>query len=333
MHNQGWNKFFGIIIQDSPQLKIKRPQIDPILSWYTNTPTLTLTQGSCVNNEWTGDIASASVIKIKNTGGPFSGNFNFSCVLWLIIDVGTTFVATTISESVDVTINNLDTNGIYEFDIVNLPRFYSNNSPLILFTTNQYKIVMRSTQITNDTKETEIKDGVSTIYDVAVCEGDLIIGDCLDENSMITLYDGTEKQLKHLQIGERVLSYMIDNNLTEQHKWSGNIKNGEFTISTVKNIVKKRIKGYNVINDGLIKATPSHVMVAYIKSENIWKWTNVRNIKNGDKLFTQNSGIIDVESNIYLDAYMNIVRLDVEEVDNYFVNGVLNHNAESEMKQ
>ena len=66
--------------------------------------------------------------------------------------------------------------------------------------------------------------------------------------------------------------------------------------------------------------------MVYDKSKNIWRWMTIKEIKVGDKLFNSNGGTIDVYNNIYLDAYINIVKIDVEDVDNYFVNGVLHHN-------
>lgn len=309
-------------------LKITGEVVGPALEWDTTEtplePELDMNPGNCVGEDYSGDEVVVEYVRIQNTGGPFNGNLSYNLVLWErpmtpLIDGVWGDIA--IQSSPTLTGVFIDAGATYEQTFY-LPRTYTGGSPTfksrLLY---EYKVAITLAEIGSEINWSETRNDIGVNATIHPC-----ISFCLDENSMITLYDGTEKELKHLMIGEKVLSYMIDNNLTEQHKWSGNIKNGEFTTSTVKNIKKEKIKGYNVINDGLIKATPGHPMMVYVKSENIWKWLSIKNIKVDDKLFTQDNGVITIESNIYLDAYMNIVGVDVEDVDNYFVNGVLNHN-------
>jgi hypothetical protein len=328
-------------IQSSPQLKITSEQEDPDLQWNHIAPTTSINAGECVpntiNGTFTGDEFEIDNIQIFNDGGTFQGNLEYNLVLYWKYSTDTTWIATTITQTEYKNSITIDAGTTYTINDVKLPRTYTSSLPVITWENRDYKTIISVTNVTGTKNSPTINGTIpngESLFSYYICYNKTILipdppPSCLDENSIITLYDGTEKALKYLMEGEKVLSYMIDGNLTEQDKWTGNIKNGEYSISTVKNIIKKKVKGYNVINDGLIKSTTGHVIMVYDNINNIWKWDNVSKVKIGDKLFTKENGIVTVTNNIYLDAYINIVGIDVEDVDNYFVNGVLNHNVDA----
>ena len=81
---------------------------------------------------------------------------------------------------------------------------------------------------------------------------------------------------------------------------------------------------YVDINNGLIQLTPDHVIM--IKRNDVWNWTNAVNVLVGDYLAGYDDAI-EVTSIDHVEGMVNVVDLDVEPYDNYYVNGVLVHNA------
>jgi hypothetical protein len=150
------------------------------------------------------------------------------------------------------------------------------------------------------------------------------VNPCLDENTLITLSDGSVKAIKYLSVGEEVISYKLGNDPSESKTWAGNVSEGQFDKSVVKSVVKDYVKGYYVINNTL-KTTPNHMMLIQ-DFTGLWRWEGVSKILVGYKLFKEDGTIMNVDSIMYMNAYINIVKIDVEYTDNYFAGGVLNHN-------
>jgi hypothetical protein len=303
--------------------KITGEEEMPNLNWI-GTPTITIIAGSCLSNGFTGDIVriSANTVGIINTGGQFSGTIQYNLRLWN----ATTNEPTSVTASY-TTYLNLNNNKTYYYpSIMNLTSSY-----LITKNNTNYKVVITSTQTeTNNISNTRL--GLhSTTY---VCgtsggqeggtSGGQEGGTCLDENTLIVLSNGEKKVIKHITLGEKVLSYKINNNTTESIDWIGDIRNGNFDTSIVKSIKSNYVKGYYVINDN-IKATPTHKIM--VKTDNgLWKWLAIKNVKQGYKIFRQDGNVININSIIYMDAYINVIKIDVEETDNYFAGDMLNHN-------
>jgi hypothetical protein len=305
--------------------------LPPNLIWNTTTPSISKTCGECNSGVYSGDRFTISNMTIKNTGGPYTGTLTYNLTLY----DGTT------AQSVTRTINksnvSIGSNATYTYSdsTVQLGPTYTNETPLLTSITKTYKAGITVTQIGSTIK---YSSGISGCRDLTtyVCNPPLAPAEpdddaapvvCLDENTLVTLANGTTKAIKYLHIGEKVLSYKINNNTTESLNWVGNISDGIFDTSIVKNIVKKYVKGYYVINDSF-KATPYHNILTR-DNTGLWKWISVNKIKVGNKLFKEDGTIMNVNSIVYLEAYINIVKLDVENTDNYFAGGILNHNAKS----
>ena len=155
------------------------------------------------------------------------------------------------------------------------------------------------------------------------------VNPCLDENTLITLSDGSIKAIKYLTVGEEVISYKLGNDQSESRLWTGNVSDGQFDKSIVKSVVKTSVKGYYVINDTL-KATPDHMMLIQ-DFTGLWRWEGVSKILVGYKLFKEDDTIMNVDSIVYMNTFLNIVKIDVEYTDNYFAGGVLNHNIKDKV--
>lgn len=307
--------------------KITGEEEPPNLIWI-GTPTITITAGSCTSDGFTGDIVkvAASTVGVKNIGGQFNGTIRYNLRLWN----ATTNEPTSITASYTSSPITLNYNKTYYYpSIMNLTQSY-----LITRNNINYKVIITTTYIDINDNNSNTRIGLhSTTY---TCNSDSISsgGACLDENTLIVLSNGEKKAIKYIALGEKVLSYKINNNTTESIDWIGDIRNGNFDSSIVKSIKSNYVKGYYVINDN-IKATSTHRVI--VKTNNgLWKWLAVRDIKPGYKLFRQDGNAININSIVYMDAYINVIKIDVEETDNYFAGDMLNHNIkeltpESEM--
>jgi hypothetical protein len=302
----------------------------PNIEWYSTIPTISKTCGSCVDSAYSGDRFTVSNVVVINNGGDFSGSITYN---YTLMQNGTDMAVTKV-----VTENGLNilAGATYQAELLPLlgPLYDNSVKPLISYLNKDYSARVHIVGIL-DSKTTATIVGCNVTApdcDTTLDDGTGGTGGsggtggttCLDENTLITLSNGQKKALKYLIIGEKVLSYKINNNITESINWIGDINEGAFDTSIVKSIEKNYVKGYYVINDYL-KATPFHPLLVR-DNTGLWRWLLIKNVKIGYKLFKEDGSIMTVNSNVYLDAYIEIVKVDVEETDNYFAGGILNHN-------
>ena len=291
----------------------------PSLNWANNNISITGVRGNCIGDEYTGDrFTIGSVfgqeIRIVNNGGTFTGNVTITATLYednIPMNVTRTISSGSIT---------LISGATYNFSSLTLgPLFDSSSIGIITYNTSFYSARITSLQVSPPFKQSNGMNGYRDPF--YICGNQ-----CLDENTLITMSNGSKKPLKHLYVGETVLSYKINGHIPGTFNWVGNISDGEFDVSKVVRKSTSTVKGYYVINDNL-KATGTHPIISR-DNTGLWKWLSVKDVKVGYKLFKEDGTIVNVNTIRYVDAFMNIVRLDVENTDTFFAGDVLHHNLE-----
>ncbi len=153
---------------------------------------------------------------------------------------------------------------------------------------------------------------------------------CFEIASPVTLPDGDTKTYGALAISDSVKSY-TSNEFTSSDEpsvfmsESSSLLSGSFSTSTVKHVTTHTVDSYFLIN-GSIKVTAEHPIM--IKRDNTWKWLRAWTIQVGDLMFGVDESTIEVTSiSVVEDDWIDVAIINVEEVDNYFVHGILVHNV------
>ena len=164
---------------------------------------------------------------------------------------------------------------------------------------------------------------------------------CFLPETPVELEDGEIIPIEDLVVGDKIKSYHIENLPDEtlgKERYRGfhmEEMNGELGDTEVKNVWFDFNPGYLDINEGLIKVTSEHefwVLNNTTKEESpymppIGKWGFKRaaKLEVGDILFGKEE-LIEIESIEYHHTEVEVVNINVEPVDVYFVNNILVHN-------
>ena len=167
---------------------------------------------------------------------------------------------------------------------------------------------------------------------------------CFLPETPVELADGEIIPIEDLVVGDKIKSYHIkdlpDETLGKERYRGFHLEemNGELGDTEVKNVWFDFNPGYLDINEGLIKVTSEHefwVLNNTTKEESpymppIGKWGFKRaaKLEVGDILFGKEE-LIEIESIEYHHTEVEVVNINVEPVDVYFVNNILVHNKGS----
>jgi hypothetical protein len=170
-------------------------------------------------------------------------------------------------------------------------------------------------------------------YDYYVCGGG---GYCLLYGTQITMADGTTKNVEDLQIGDIVLSADIAELPKEKggyttldivKNWSNpDISDFDYSTATVNAVEVLEADKFYSINGGLIEMSPDHIHLYKDVLDGLWKLGKPGELKVGDQFIDINKNIIDVESISIINSSVPVVKVDVENLDLFFANGILTHN-------
>ncbi len=152
---------------------------------------------------------------------------------------------------------------------------------------------------------------------------------CFPEGTKISMADGSLKNIENIVVGDRVLSFDVENNV--------------FVESVVSDFIVKVREGVYSINDGIIMPTDDHPF--YVKkSDGITAWASINPDKSkvmyndrdavslevGDSLFTGDSWV-DIESIVFCPGELVTYTFAVDSVfHDYFANGILVSNGAAE---
>lgn len=157
---------------------------------------------------------------------------------------------------------------------------------------------------------------------------------CIAYGTLIEMSDGSFKSIEDIEVGEQIVSYEISGMSLEEEAWINwfarhNIF-GQKTISTVISNTLGTHDVYYYINNNL-KITIEHPIL--MKKGDTITWEAVKYLGVGNSILNSNLEWVEVTSIERIVALTPVADLAVEEVDNYFANGVLVHNTQQELEE
>jgi hypothetical protein len=134
---------------------------------------------------------------------------------------------------------------------------------------------------------------------------------CFLPTTLVTLPDGSTKEIQDIEVGDKVLSYDLENKRP--------------VVSGVVNTYSYTTDEYLVVNDK-IRVTPSQRV--YLNGE----WEPIGNAEVGDYLMDKDGNKVEIQSieEAYDPEGVMVYDLEVADYHYYFAEGVLVHNSEDE---
>ena len=171
-----------------------------------------------------------------------------------------------------------------------------------------------------------------TIYSVDSYDGNSAAL-CLTADSPILLADGTIIEAGDLEEGDVLKGYSLsglgDDSDGTFLEWSTSELGEVARDVTITNLTYSFASRYYDVNNGEITGTADHPMLVKDSTDGLFRFKELHNLVNGDKLIKQNGNTLDeieVTSVTTTDSTVEIVSIDVEEQDTYLVNGYVTHN-------
>jgi hypothetical protein len=190
-------------------------------------------------------------------------------------------------------------------------------------TSVSYDDTLRFTPVTTGT-------GLSTLT-VSLSQSPAELG-CLVQGTKITMSDNSIKRIQHLKIGDSLKSVNIvglpDG---ENESLQFQTDNLEYTQSTaiVTNITQLVRKTIISFNEGLLQSSIDHNH--FIRRDGVYKFLTADKVFVGDYLMNEVGEFIEITLvEEYSDMNYIVYKIDVEEHDVFFANGILTHNAKIE---
>jgi hypothetical protein len=202
-------------------------------------------------------------------------------------------------------------------DMVTSP--YYSDTGLSYSTTYSYYIVARD--LANN--RSDISDIVSETTENT---------SCFDVESLVTMASGQSKKLKNIEIGDKLLGYSflneIDESAGDYFLWNGKLNEAIKAEVTVVNKVTSVQPNYYEIKtaDTIIKATGQHPLLVTEDGENL-KWVCTKNVVQSMLLIDKTGKTKAIESIVFKEEPLEVALLDVEDVDNYVISGIVVHNS------
>ena len=263
---------------------------------------------------------------------------------------GENFTWTTASSSFAVSANQ-DYTAVYtaaEISNVNVPNVAGDGIPGTFYAAHNRDVDVQISGKYHDDGQSDGFNDHATRYNTAVTKTvgveDTYNGvaiTCFLPDTPVELEDGEIIPIEDLVVGDKIKSYHIENlpdeTLGKERYREFHLEemNGELGDTEVKNVWFDFNTGYFDINEGLIKVTSEHefwVLNKTTKEESpymppIGKWGFKRaaKLEVGDILFGKEE-LIEIESIEYHHTEVEVVNINVEPVDVYFVNNILVHN-------
>lgn len=153
---------------------------------------------------------------------------------------------------------------------------------------------------------------------------------CFTGDTLITMADGSYKEVKYLQEGDEVASHYIDQlwQDDETYEYVTGWKADEVTVKPdVAKVVKARpgiVDGIYSINNGLLKASATHPH--FVKDAEGYRFKKSKNLQVGDCLVKFDNSLHPITSIEYIEGPETVYEIDVEDNDLYTANGYITHN-------
>ena len=168
-------------------------------------------------------------------------------------------------------------------------------------------------------------------------------GGCFIAGTPVLMSNGTIKNIEDIVVGD-VLSSMTIDGMTLDGDWdsykdftTNDISSSSLSTADVESVriyedhlLSKRI---SLSNGETMTVTAYHPLFVYRDGNYIWvkpeeEFTGDNVLLSTDKLVNKDKQLITIQSMEDISDSVNVYTLDVEDLDVYFVNGVLVHNKE-----
>ncbi|WP_281986330.1 PKD domain-containing protein [Aquimarina aggregata] len=157
---------------------------------------------------------------------------------------------------------------------------------------------------------------------------------CFDLESDVTLANGRSKKLKNIKVGDKLRGYnfpnRIDANSDTYTKWSGMLKEATITDVEVKDMLVKTVDSYvelTMIDETVLNITKDHPLLVSKDKKEV-SWVKPSELRSGLFLIDKDGKTQEIESKKTIRKKLEIGVLDVENIDNYMIQGFIVHNAE-----
>ena len=161
-------------------------------------------------------------------------------------------------------------------------------------------------------------------------------GSCFDTESLITMASGQSKKLKNVVAGDKLAALnfpnLIDESQSNYLDWKGKLTEASKAEVTVVGKTTHTVNEYYEIvlaDNSVIKVTEEHPLLVTEDNENL-SWVRVKNIKQDMKLIDKNGTPKAIVAIILKNETLEVALLDVEEIDNYIVSGIVAHNIKQQ---
>jgi hypothetical protein len=162
-------------------------------------------------------------------------------------------------------------------------------------------------------------------------------GGCFDVESLVTMASGQSKKLKNIVVGDKLHGLTFPNEIDESDGdymlWNGKLSDAAKAEVTVVNKRTSVQPNYFEIKttDNTIKVTGEHPLLVTEDGENL-KWVRSKSVTESMHLIDKTGKTKAIESIIFKDEPLEVALLDVENVDNYIISGIVAHNIKEEQE-
>ncbi|BFM41742.1 hypothetical protein CFS9_03830 [Flavobacterium sp. CFS9] len=155
---------------------------------------------------------------------------------------------------------------------------------------------------------------------------------CFDIESLVTMASGQSKKLKNIVIGDKLQGFSFPNEIDESEgdymTWNGKLTEAakaEVTVTDKKTSIQPNF--YEIKTpDTTIKVTGEHPLLVTEDGENL-KWMLAKNVQQTMLLIDKLGKTIPIASIVFREEPLEVALLDVENVDNYVISGIVAHNT------
>ncbi|WP_409415953.1 fibronectin type III domain-containing protein [Flavobacterium sp. PS2] len=155
---------------------------------------------------------------------------------------------------------------------------------------------------------------------------------CFDVESLVTMASGQAKKLKNIVVGDKLQGFSFPNEIDESEGdymlWNGKLNEAakaEVTVVSKQTSVQPNY--YEIITaDTVIKVTGQHPLLVSQDGENV-QYVCAKNVIQSMLLVDKTGKTKAIESILFKEEPLEVALLDVENVDNYVISGIVVHNS------
>lgn len=157
-------------------------------------------------------------------------------------------------------------------------------------------------------------------------------GSCFDVESPVLMASGQSKKLKNIVIGDKLQGMYFPNEVDESKgnyfDWTGKLSEGvkaEVTVVNKRTAVVPNYYEFTLLDGAVIKVTAEHPLLVTKDGEQV-QWLKVANVTESMSLIDKNGNLKAIQSIVFKQETLQIATIDVENVDNYVIAGIVAHN-------